>query len=81
MNRIFLVTPCRWKFSLFTSVVFPSFFRRFSVVFPSFKRQIERKVSAQAAIRQIKNFIILFTSSINGNQIEVFLVTFRKQLE
>jgi hypothetical protein len=24
---------------------------------PSFKRQIERKVSAQAAIRQIKNFI------------------------
>jgi hypothetical protein len=27
---------------------------------PSFKRQIERKVSAQAAIRQIKNFIIVF---------------------
>jgi hypothetical protein len=25
---------------------------------PSFKRQIERKVFAQAAIRQIKNFII-----------------------
>jgi hypothetical protein len=33
---------------------------------PSFKRQIERKVSAQAAIRQIKNLVIANISFVDG---------------
>jgi hypothetical protein len=33
---------------------------------PSFKRQIERKVSAQAAIRQIKNFIHFSPQGFDG---------------
>jgi hypothetical protein len=39
------------------SLYFSIQFGKMKIWMPSFKRQIERKVSAQAAIRQIKNFL------------------------
>ncbi len=43
---------------------------------PSFKRQIERKVSAQAAIGQIKNFIDLSKSAINDEGVNYQVLDF-----